>query len=223
MSVGLRYTLSGDPGLVPLRKRITDPKALLNVGGRAGRNVVQKHLRAKNRTSPNKIGGKRTNYYAKAADAVNFRIISDEAVVVSINQVGIALRFHGTAGLPGGRLRPVSAEYLTIPATPEAHGKRAREFGDLEVGFAYDPELGRERLALVRNGSQSVTRVAKRGGRAPAAGLPGGDTAGEPVFWLVRSVKMDGDDSVLPTEADLIEHTVAKIEEFLGLLDERAA
>jgi hypothetical protein len=223
MSVGLRYSLSGDPGLAPLRKRITDPKALLNVAGRSGRNFTQRHLRAKNRTSPNKIGGRRTNYYAKAADAVNFQILSDDSVVVSINAVGIALHFHGTGGLPGGRLRPITAQYLTIPASPEAHGKRAREFGDLEFGFAFDPELGRERPALVRNGSQPATRVAKRGGRAPAAGLPGGDTTGEPVFWLVRSVKFDGDDSVLPTEHDLLEHTIADIEEFLGVLDERAA
>ncbi|MDF3058023.1 MAG: hypothetical protein K0R17_2238 [Rariglobus sp.] len=223
MSFSTRISFKGDHGLAPLRKRITDPKALLNVAGRSGRNVVQKHLRAKNRSSRNRMGGPRTNFYAKAADAVNFRILNDEEVMLSINAIGISLRFHGTAGLPGGRLRPVSARYLTIPATPEAHGKRAREFGDLEFGFAYDPELGRERPALVRDGSQPLTRVAKRGGRAPAAGLPGGDTTGEAVFWLVRSVKQEGDDTVLPTEHDLFERVIADIEEFLGLLDERAA
>lgn len=222
MSVGIRYSLQGDPGLAPLRKRIANPKGLLSVAGRSGRNVVQKHLREKNRTSPNRMGGRRTHFYAKAADAVNFRLLNDHEVTVSINAVGIALRFHGTGGLPGGRLRPINGRYLTIPATPEAHGRRAREFGDLEFGFAYDPELGRDRPALVRDGSQPLTRVAKRGGRKPAAGLPGGDTTGEPVFWLVKSVRQEGDDTVLPTEDNLFARVIADVEEYLGILDERA-
>lgn len=222
MSVSARLSLKGDPGLAPIRRRIADGKALLNVAGRSGRNALQRHLREKNRTSPNRMGGRRTNFYAKAADAVNYRILNDQEVAVSINAVGIALRYFGTAGLPGGVLRPISARYLTIPATPEAHGKRAREFGDLVVGYAYDPELGRDRLALVRDGSQPATRVAKRGGRAPSTGLPGGDTTGEPVFWLVRSVRQEGDPAVLPDQSDLVERIVADVEEYLGLLDERA-
>lgn len=219
----MRISIKGDARLGAARKRVADSKGLLNVAGRAGRNAAQKHLREKNRTSPNKIGGKRTNYYAKAAEAVNFRLLSDDTVIVSINHVGIALRYHGTGILPGGRLRPLSGTYLTLPATPEAHGRRAREFGDLEFGFAYDPELGRERPALVRDGSQPASRVAKRGGRAPAAGLPGGDTTGEPVFWLVRSVKMEGDSTVLPDEQTLLDRILNDVDEFLGLLDERAA
>ncbi|MFA6962443.1 MAG: hypothetical protein WC205_16935 [Opitutaceae bacterium] len=222
--LGFRVSTKGDTGLAPLRKRVLDSRGILNVGGRAGRNALQKHLRAKNTSSPNKLGGQRTNFYAKAADAVNFRFISNDEVVLSINAVGIALRYYGTAGLPGGRLTPVSAKYLTIPATAEAHGKRAGEFGDLEVGYAYDPQLGRERLALVRR--EATVLVYKRrkvDGVFKKVALPGGKQGGEAVFWLVRSVKMEGDETVLPTEFDLIEAVVSAVEEFLGLLDERAA
>lgn len=220
--VGVKISFKGNHGLAATRKRIADPKALLNVAGRAGRNVTQKHLREKNRTSPNKIGGKRTNYYAKAADAVNYRILNDDAVIVSINQIGIALRFHGTAGLPGGRLRPVSAEFLTIPAAPEAHGRRAREFSDLQVGWAFDPKLGRERMALVRReATLLVYKRRKVDGVSRRVALPGAKQGGEAVFWLQRSVKMAGDDTVLPDETTLIERVVAAVEEYLGLLDER--
>lgn len=222
MSLGIRVSTKGNSGLAPLRKRVLDSKGILNVAGRAGRNHLQRHLRAKNASSPNKIGGKRTNFYAKAAQAVNFRFISDEEITLSINAVGISLRYYGTAGLPGGRLRPVSAKYLTIPAIPEAHGKRAREFGDLDVGFAYDPQLGRERLALVRReATLLVYKRRKVDGVSKRVALPGGSQGGEAVFWLVRSVKMEGDETVLPTEFDLIESVVSAVEEFLDIQSER--
>lgn len=219
-----RYSIKGDHGLVPLRKRIMDRKGLLSVAGRAGRNVLVKHLRDYDRSHPNQIGGARTNFYAKAADSVNFTVISDDVVAISINAIGIALQYYGTAGLPGGVLRPVHAQYLTIPATPEAHGKRAREFHDLEVGWAYDPIQNRDRLALVRR--EATTLVFKRrkiDGAPRRVALPGGQQGGEPVFWLVRSVKFDGHPDLLPSEEALADKIYAAVEDYLGLLDERAA
>lgn len=218
-----RYSIKGDHGLLPLRKRIVDRKGLLAVAGRSGRNVLVKHLRDYNRSHPNQLGGARTNFYAKAADSVNFTVVNDDVVAISINAIGFALQYYGTGGLPGGVLRPVTAQYLTVPATPEAHGKRAREFNDLEVGWAYDPKQNRVRLALVRR--ESTLLVFKRrkvAGVTRRVALPGGQQGGEAVFWLVRSVKFDGHPDLLPTEDALADQIYAAVEDYLQLTDERS-
>ena len=222
--ISARYTIKGDLGLAPLRKRIVDRKGLLAVAGRSGRNVLMKHLRAYDRSHPNRMGGARTNFYAKAADSVNFTVVSDNQVAVSINAIGIALQYYGTDGLPGGALRPVTAQYLTIPATPEAHGKRAGEFSDLEVGWAYDPERNCMRLALVRR-QATLLKFRRRtsGGVSLRVALPGGEQGGEPVFWLVRSVRFAGSPDLLPDEETLADAVYAKIEDYLHILDERSA
>ncbi len=75
--------------------------------------------------------------------------------------------------LLGGPISPRHARFLTIPAIPAALGTRARQWSGLRVGRAYDLKNGAIRLALIR-------------------------PSGQPVFWLVRSVRQAADPSVLP-------------------------
>ncbi len=230
--IGARVTLSGNSGLAPVRKRVTDTRALLQVAGRAGRNTMARHLRERNRSHPNQLGGKRTNYWAKAAEATSFHLVENSgqgaAVEISSNQIGLALRYHGTGYLPGGVLRPISGIYLTKPAAPEAHGKRAREFADLEFGFAFDVELGRMRPALVRKGSALSATPKRRGqgaGRPVALPLGPGtvENTGEPIFWLVRQVRQKGDETVLPPEGQIAEEAIEAVDEYVGIVIERGS
>lgn len=222
MSIALRITI-GEPGLAATVHRLRDRKGFLSVVGRAARNLTVDHLRDYGRSHPNRLGARSTGFYRQAADAVNYRVLGDESVVLSIPQQGLALRIFGTAGLPGGVLRPVSKKFLTIPAVAEAHGKRAGEFSDLEFGFAFDSELGRMRPALVRRADSllSLFRNRRSADRPKAFGPGTQQSDGEAIFWLVRQVRQDGDREVLPADAAFGDAAGEAAGEWLDLLIER--
>lgn len=170
----IRATNTAGPAAKAVSRAIT-PARLNPVIGRSANNTVREHLFGLNSTRPNALGGRRTNFYAQAARATNFKVVSDTAIVVSIPHVGIAQRFFG------GTIRPKSGTYLTIPVHPAAHGKRAREF-DLELVFG----LGGQPIALA-----TKRTVAGRSGRQISA-------FGEIYYKLVREVIQRPDETVLP-------------------------
>ena len=115
-----------------------DGAQLKEVVGRAGANTIRNHLFKINSARPNKLGGKRTKFYAQAARSTQHKAVDDGAVV-SVNHVGIAQRYFG------GTIRPRRSKYLTLPAVPRAYGKRAREIPGLKfVPF-------KKRAALVKD------------------------------------------------------------------------
>jgi len=83
-------------------------------------NVTRDWLYDKDK-EPNTLGGKKTHFYRSAGDAVTHEVTKTGAAV-SINQQGIRQR------LEGGVITAKNAKALTIPISPRAHGKRAREF-----------------------------------------------------------------------------------------------
>lgn len=130
MNYAVEINISGEGAEVPARVlRAISPDRLRPVMGRAAVIAYRTHLRAKNASSPNKLGGRRTHFYAAAARATSFALVGDSTVVVSIAQRGISQRYFG------GRIVPVKAKLLAIPAHPLAHGKLPREFPDLEMIF----------------------------------------------------------------------------------------
>jgi len=158
-----------------------DPDKIKPVAGRSGQNLIRNHLFALDRSRANDKGGRRTHFYAAAARSTNFREVSD-GVEVSINHVGIAQRFFG------GTILPVNSKYLTIPASPEAHGRRAREFDNLEVVF------GRRGPVGLRTRRATMLQKTKKGF------AKGKEVGGEIMYRLVRSSEQKADPSVLPTE-----------------------
>lgn len=171
--IGLLIDVSGSGLDVSSRvARVLEPARINPVIGRAATNVVREHLFAKNRTSPNQLGGRRTNYYLQAGRNTSFKIAGDH-VIVSVNQVGMRLRFYG------GTVRPKTAKFLAIPVAPEAHGKRPREFGDLEIVFG----RGGKPIGLARKGTR---------GRLATI-----------LYRLADSVTQAPDSGVLPTPVDL--------------------
>ncbi len=218
--------IEGDLGLKPLRRRVTNKRALLQVAGRSGRNTYVDHLRARQATHGNKRGWKRTNFWTKAASAVSFAPVDDDTVEVSTSAIGVSLQYYGTGGLPGGVLRPLTGKYLTLPATAEAYGKRAREFADLEFGFALDGFILRPALVRRADSLVSLQRRARknRGRDVPLPLGPGSEaSSGAPIFWLVRKVKQAGDPTVLPPEGKIADNAMADVEDYLAILDERGS
>lgn len=100
--------------------RVGNDDGVRAVMGRAATNAIQKHLRELDRSRPNKLGGKRSHWHAKAAASTHYRHTPD-GVQVAVTETGFALHYYG------GTVRPARAKALAIPARPEMYGYRPRE------------------------------------------------------------------------------------------------
>lgn len=137
---GVVITDTALPALKRVRTRVQS-RALRNAVGFGVKELLQDHFFQLDRTRPNRLGGKRSHFYAKAAQATFHKVVS-KGVIAGTAHPGMAQRFFG------GTIRPRKAKALTIPIHPEAHGKRAREFDD---------------LALIQTGTPGVAILAKTG------------------------------------------------------------
>lgn len=177
--------------ITPLLERVqtaAQAQGVALVAARAVGGLVKEHLYGLD-AQRHQFGN---HFYRQAGDSVSTGADSRGAIV-SISQLGFAQRFYG------GTIRAKNVNYLTIPASPEAYGKRAREFNDLDFAFAEDPETGALRPALVRRAQTRIRhrRVKTAEGitfkaSAVASLLP------DVMFWLVRSVTQRADPTVLP-------------------------
>lgn len=193
MSFGVSLALrvertAGDADAAARLARALRPERLNPVVGRSGVNLFREHFFRLNAERPNKLGGKRTNFYGDAARGTSSTVLPDGALV-SVNQVGIRQRWLG------GTIRAKPGKWLTIPARAEAHGKRAREFDDLRFVLLTGDERGG--AALVRNESTALKR--KRDRKTGAVSFVAGEErGGEVMYWLRRSVTQRPDPSVVP-------------------------
>jgi hypothetical protein len=193
--------------------RALAPERLNPVVGKAAVNAFRASLFEANRTKPNALGGTRTNFYQKAGGNVHFDDVGD-GVLISVNALGIRQR------VLGGTIKPKTAKFLTIPARAEAHGKRAREFGeDLVVVFG----SGGRPIGLARRWKTtlSVRRDKTTGSRIGMSKKS--EVGGEILFWLVKSVTQRGDPSIMPTEAALSAAIFKDVESYVQRIAARAA
>lgn len=118
----LTITIAKDevtPDLRKLLKLAARDGGLRAVMGRAGANELRKHFRARNRT-PNKLGGKRQNFWSRVAQSVNSPRDKGRKIVIPINHPAIAQKVFG------GTIRASKAKNLAIPLVPAAYGKSPR-------------------------------------------------------------------------------------------------
>lgn len=106
-------------------ERSIEPSRLTPIAGRAVLNLVKAHLVERNQT-PNKLGGRRTNFYHKAAQGTHETHDATTATV-TVSATGFALHRYG------GTVVPVNRRALTIPIAAEAHGRRVSDFPDAFV------------------------------------------------------------------------------------------
>jgi hypothetical protein len=159
--------------------------------------LTREHLFALNQ-SRHRPGG--AEYYRKAARGTHAETSPTE-IKLSINQIGIRQRRFG------GRIR-AKEKYLTLADAPEAYGKRAREFNDLDFAIAPDPKHGGAlRPALVRRVSQLIRyrRQKRADGSVVMRVSPGELIGGKVMFWLTPEVNQKEDPSVLPSGALLLQ------------------
>ena len=115
------------PHLKKLLKECGEP--LKNILGRAGANVLKKHFRARNASSPNKLGGARTNFWSRVAESVNAPHSAGKSIVIPINSNAIAQKVFG------GTISAKKAKNLAIPIAAEAYGKSPRVMNNLHFAM----------------------------------------------------------------------------------------
>ncbi|MBX3732588.1 MAG: hypothetical protein KF791_08345 [Verrucomicrobiae bacterium] len=147
---------------------------------------IRRHLVAKDRV-PNQLGGRRTHFYAAAAQATHW-LASERVGEVSISQDGIRQR------LLGGTIRPIHARALTVPVHPLGHGRRAAEFG---------AELRLVPLDGGRDGHTSGLLVLGSGADAPV------------IYVLRAQVEQEADPSVLPTDEEMLREATSALGEIV--------
>jgi hypothetical protein len=170
------------PALRLLQGQAKNPRGLMAAAGRAITNLFKSHLRTLQRSRPNKLGGKRTNFWNQLAQSVNLATLTDTGATISISDPR-AQHKH-----VGGVIRAKRAKMLTIPVAPEAHGRRAS---------VLEGELGIKLFLL------------KREGQAPLLVGQAGDGQGLKTYYaLAASIEQGPDpaEGILPPE-DVIKQT----------------
>lgn len=215
MSLAINIDTSGNaPRVVKAVAKAVQPERIGPVVGRSAVNTIRTHLFGVNNSRPNALGGRRTNFYATAARGTSFVVVPD-GVIVSISNVGIRQR------ILGGTIRPKAGKkFLTIPATPEAHGKRASEFDDLVVVFgAGGRPIGLAHALFRRTRAQLKALPARlRVGTTKAVGQHGGM-----VFWFATSVTQKGDPTLLPYPEQIYSQARQDVNAFVQRAADRAA
>jgi len=173
-----------------------NPDDVARVGGRAVRNLISDHL-FKLDSRANKMGGKRTHFFANAAKSVTNPAVSGGKATVAIMQIGLAQRYFGgtiRAGAGTSSFSGGPTKYLAIPARAEAYGRAPSEFSDLH----FQP---------TRRGGALVQNISKE---------KGGTVASLVMFWLVPSVEQAPDPSVLPTEEQIQDTATSAMGRYLA-------
>lgn len=183
---------------------------------------VRDHLYQYNASHPNQLGGPRTNWYAKAANATNIEFDASKAVV-GISQVGIRLQILGGKVTPGKN--PSSAtglptKNLSIPAVPEAHGKTPAEFANLMFVPAKNKggNVSGMLMEFVGGAAQLKKKKVTKKGRLPI--LPFNSEGGigpglfgvrRVIFWLVKSATIGPHPDVIPPREKLLDAATAGV------------
>lgn len=192
MPLAISIQDNATPWLNFLAKHLSEPALQHQVGGEVTY-LLFAHLVDLDNERPNALGGRRTHFYARAGKATSYAV-HDNGVTISVNQTGIAQRYFG------GTIEAAPGHLLTIPARAEAHGRRAREFNNLEMLFGRNgPYALAEREAI----NISYKRGKKSGDRDSKIKI--GEKVGSGIFyWLVKSVTQEPDPTVLPDEPSIL-------------------
>jgi hypothetical protein len=197
---GAQATLANLSGAAPA----LTPARLAPRIGTAVKVLFQNHFRA---NPKNKRGWPSQNFWPRAARSVNYRPLPD-GVAVTVSQQGVAQQVFGGEIKPGP-----GKKLLTIPAIPEAYGKRAREISGLK--FVLLGREGNKKPALVeqsrggkllKSGAQRITNI---------------KTMGRVWFWLVPRVRQEGDRSKMPSEARIRDTAIEEMQKAVDLFTAR--
>lgn len=176
------------PWLASIARDIQGGKNVNGVNGFIARNVgksVREYLvreAPKRHKTADRLGGKRTGHLERGAEDVQARP-DESGIIVNLPIPGIRRAFEDVT------LLPIRSKYLTLPATGEAYGRRARSFSDLRF------------VPFKRGAVPALVRKV--------------DGKMEVLFWLKRSVFQRQDRTLLPSDEALLQAAEEGAEEYL--------
>jgi len=205
--------------LVEVQGQVKNRAGLNKVLANRWADELKDHFRSKNAT-PNKLGGRRTNFWNGVADDTGVTGVTEEGAVLTV--ASQAFRLH----LNGGTVKPKQAKALTVPIVPEAHGIFARTY-EQKYGrklFTISPHVP---LLFERSNAGTQSLTGKTDGRVRVRGNRPGEMVSKPVkiaartqirpvYYLADSVTIDRDEDAMPSretiEAALIEEATDFLE-----------
>lgn len=137
---------------------LEDPEPILKAGGVLARREIQRHYFEKGKKEPNRLGGKRTNFWAEVGRSVATPVVKGTSIVITVTHPAIRQK------VDGGKIEAKKAKYLTIPVHKDAHGKRARVL-DEEKGlglFPFRSSKGNLLLASTKSGALTLYYLLKK-------------------------------------------------------------
>lgn len=207
MSEAFTITLQGEAALQERLRNIL-PAGLHESIAKAAADVVRGHLKGRDNTHANKLGGKRSHFYWNAAETVQGTATADGAIV-TINHLGLRQRWLG------GDIYPVHAKMLAIPARAESYGVPPKEFpGDLTVIKFRSGAMALvkdEQTHTVDDAGSYVLRSAAKGQRRTRK-----KTVGLVEYWLKDHVYQEPDPDVLPSPKAILEAVTEAASEYLS-------
>jgi hypothetical protein len=174
------------PTLVWLSVAATGRQAFAGMAAAVAESIRQ-HLVARDQI-PNRLGGRRTHFYAAAARST-FWTASNSEGTVHIAKDGFRQRYLG------GTIKPVKAKALAIPVSPESHGRTPAEFGsELRLVILGGTAANSNTTALLVLGNEPTAPV---------------------LFILVKQVTQEADPTVLPDPEAMQAEAISALEEIL--------
>ncbi len=209
----LTITDTATPALAQALNMLQDKGPLL--GAMAHRLVrdTSAHVRAWGASHPNKLGGRRTNYWSGIAAKINPQDcvhLEGQAATVTLGgpeMPGLMRAFGDVTIVPGTKTPGV--KYIPIPARAEAYGTRPGEFGNTLMLFW----TGQGRIGgLAMATPLTRTKNTAKGAKGTAYFKPGAV-----MYWFTKSVTQSQDRSLLPSEAQWSESVNAAAKDWLEL------
>lgn len=191
-----------------LRRRLVALKGTgyLKAAARGVATRLRDHFGNLNTTEPNKLGGKRTNFWSQVRRSVQNPKVDGRTATIAVNHEAILQKIRG------GVIRPGPGKtFLTIPVNPRAYGRKAREFGTLRV------ERNEEGAFLVLHSEDNWGNRDERG-----RFLRKGDNSVITLYRLVRKVKQDPKPDSVPTDSEIHAAADRALQDYLAALEAQA-
>lgn len=205
VSISIADTVTDRLGSLGVDLSSEGPK---HAAARGVRFLLMGYLRGLDASRPNKLGGKRTHYYADLARGVTYDITSDGAEV-HVTGTGVALHYYGGVVKPGPGKR-----FLTIPVDPEAYGRRAREFTNLEIAWGKSKDGKPRPIGLVTK-SDYVYKTRKNRKTGVKEVVDATYEAGRWMYALVYSATIPEDKTILPDADSLSLSAVTAVNDYV--------
>lgn len=155
------------------------------------------HVRQWGLAHPNKLGGRRTNYWAGIAAKINPHDcldVSNDSAAVTLGgpeMPGLMRAFGDITIVPGTKTAGV--KYIPIPARAEAYGIRPREISGLVLFWKGKGKVG----GLAEGIAATRTKSTKKGAKGSQYFRPG-----LVMYWFADHVTIPQDRSILPSEQE---------------------